>query len=48
MTSAPLAVYVDQVSKAFKSEKNSVQALDNISLSVNRGELFGIIGPEVH
>ena len=46
MTSAPFAVYVDKVSKTFKSEKNSVQALDNISLSVNRGELFGIIGPD--
>jgi len=46
MISNDTAVYVDKVSKSFLTGKTSVPALDSVSLSVNRGELFGIIGPD--
>jgi ABC-2 type transport system ATP-binding protein len=50
-TSLPLghggmnAVTVNNISKAY-SKKKEVQALTDISFSVNKGELFGIIGPD--
>lgn len=39
------AVYVKNLSKRYGKEKEIV-AVDNVSFSVNRGELFGIIGPD--
>lgn len=36
------AISVDQLSKAY----GKVQALENISFSVNKGEVFGLIGPD--
>lgn len=40
------AIQVDQVTKSFVVEKQKVAALKNISLSVNKGELFGLVGPD--
>lgn len=40
------AVKVDQVFKTFQSGKTQVEALSNISFTVDRGELFGLIGPD--
>lgn len=38
------AIIIDSISKWYNKKK--VQALDNISLRVNTGELFGLIGPD--
>jgi ABC-2 type transport system ATP-binding protein len=40
------AVEVKNVRKIFKVEKSEVTALHDISFDVERGELFGIIGPD--
>lgn len=40
------AIQVDQVTKSFVVEKRKVAALKNISFSVNKGELFGLVGPD--
>lgn len=40
------AIEVNKISKKYKTGKAEVKALDNISLSVNKGELFGLIGPD--
>lgn len=37
-----ISVNIDEISKAY----SGLKALDKISLSVNRGELFGFIGPD--
>ncbi len=37
-------VVVDHISKTY--EKGTVRALDDVSFSVGRGELFGLIGPD--
>ena len=34
----------ERVSKTFKSKKNTVQAVKNVSFSIEKGEIFGIIG----
>ena len=39
-------VNVHNISKQYKAGKEKVQALDGISFSVPRGELFGIVGPD--
>lgn len=39
------AISIDQVSKTYTT-KAPVVALDNISLDINKGELFGLIGPD--
>ena len=36
------AIYIDLISKKFKE----TQALDSVSLQINEGELFGLIGPD--
>ena len=36
------AIEIDKLSKSY----NSVKALDEISLSIGKGELFGFIGPD--
>jgi ABC-type multidrug transport system ATPase subunit len=40
------AVTVNNISKTYGKKKNIVQALEDISFDVKRGELFGIIGPD--
>lgn len=37
-------IVIDQLSKVFKSENNEVKAVDDISLCIERGEIFGVIG----
>ena len=39
-------VIVERIHKTYGSKKTKVTALDDVSLSVNEGELFGIIGPD--
>jgi len=38
-------VQVSGVSKSFPLEKNNVRVLDNVSLTVNRGDFLSIMGP---
>ena len=33
------------ISKVSKTYKNGFQALDNLSLSINSGEIFSLLGP---
>jgi len=40
------SVKVDRVYKRFGSGKTSIEALHDISFSVSKGELFGLIGPD--
>lgn len=40
------AVAVNNISKTYGSKKEIIKALDNISFTVEKGELFGIIGPD--
>ncbi len=40
------AVKVESVFKNFRSGKNQIEALNNISFDVSEGELFGLIGPD--
>ena len=42
MNTSTLAIKVSGISKSY----GSVKALDNISLDVRRGEIFGLIGPD--
>ncbi|MGC4036498.1 MAG: ABC transporter ATP-binding protein [Chitinophagaceae bacterium] len=39
-------VVVNNIIKSYGTKKSSVEALHGISFTVNRGELFGIIGPD--
>src|SRR6478736_2037998 len=41
-----IAVKVHKVKKTFKAEKSIVTALHDISFDVNKGEVFGLIGPD--
>ena len=40
------SVTVQHLVKKYGSKKESVTALDDISLDVSKGELFGVIGPD--
>ena len=40
------AVVVDKIVKRYGAKKNIVEALHGISFEVDRGELFGLIGPD--
>jgi ABC-2 type transport system ATP-binding protein len=40
------AVKVDQLTKVYKTKKESITAVDEVSFEVTEGELFGIIGPD--
>lgn len=42
---APAKLHVAGVSKTFKSRNQTVQALDNVSLSVREGEFVCLVGP---
>ena len=42
--SSNVIIKVDNVSKTFKGKDNQVEALKNISLDVEKGDIFGIIG----
>ena len=39
-------IEVNKISKTYKTGKAEIKALDNISLSVNEKEIFGLIGPD--
>ncbi len=41
-----IAVEIKNIKKTFKADKSVVTALHDISFAVNRGELFGLIGPD--
>ncbi len=38
------AIEITNICKVFNQEKNSIVAIDNISFSINRNELFGLLG----
>jgi ABC-type multidrug transport system ATPase subunit len=40
------AVELENIFKSYPIKKTSVQAVDNVSFSVDDGELFGLIGPD--
>jgi len=40
------AVELKNISKSYSSNKSTVQAVDDVSFSVEEGELFGLIGPD--
>jgi ABC-type multidrug transport system ATPase subunit len=40
------AVSINHITKTYGTKKQSVTALDDISFHVDKGELFGIIGPD--
>ena len=40
------AVELENIFKSYPIKKNSVQAVDNVSFTVEDGELFGLIGPD--
>lgn len=40
------AIQVDRISKSFTSGKQKVAALKDVSFTVGRGELFGLVGPD--
>ncbi|MFH1520646.1 MAG: ABC transporter ATP-binding protein [Candidatus Micrarchaeota archaeon] len=39
------AIVVSRVSKFYSSNKEKIVALDDVSLSINSGEIFGLLGP---
>lgn len=41
-----IAISVNNISKSYTVGKNSVSALKDISFEVNKGEIFGLIGPD--
>jgi ABC-2 type transport system ATP-binding protein len=41
-----ITVEIKNIKKTFKQDKSVVTALHDISFAVNRGELFGLIGPD--
>lgn len=40
------AVTTDKISKKYKTRQGEIQALKGLTFSVNRGEIFGLIGPD--
>ena len=40
------AVELENISKSYTTKKTSVQAVNDVSFSVEEGELFGLIGPD--
>jgi ABC-2 type transport system ATP-binding protein len=45
-TSEVNAIEIHNISKSFKVRKEIIQAVDDISFDVKKGELFGLIGPD--
>lgn len=41
-----IAVSVNNITKIYRSKKTAVTALHHVTLQVNKGELFGLIGPD--
>ena len=39
-------IEVNNITKTYKSKNNGITAVDNVSFSVDEGELFGLIGPD--
>jgi len=39
------AVIISNISKIYKSGKESIHALDNVTLTIKEGEIFGLLGP---
>lgn len=37
-------ITIENVTKKFKSKDNEISAVDQVSLSINKGEIFGVIG----
>lgn len=40
------AIELNNITKTYSAKKNKIVAVDDISFSVNEGELFGLIGPD--
>lgn len=40
------AIIVNNITKTYSAKKEKIVALDNVSLAVNKSELFGLIGPD--
>jgi ABC-2 type transport system ATP-binding protein len=40
-----LAIEIDNVSKQFRDGKKTIKALDDVSIAVKKGEIFGLLGP---
>lgn len=40
------AIHVDRITKSFARGKERVTALHDVSFAVNKGELFGLVGPD--
>jgi ABC-2 type transport system ATP-binding protein len=45
LTSAPIAVRFDKVSKIYQGVKGPLQALAGVSFDIQHGEFFGLLGP---
>jgi ABC-2 type transport system ATP-binding protein len=44
-TTAPAAILLKNVTKTFKKNKKPFTAVDNVSLEIPRGQIFGLLGP---
>ena len=40
------AIELNNITKTYSTKKNVITAVDDISFSVDEGELFGLIGPD--
>src|SRR5579872_544200 len=43
---SPAAVSAQNLCKVYRTKKGSVKALDGLSFSASKGEIFGLIGPD--
>jgi ABC-2 type transport system ATP-binding protein len=41
----PAIIRIDHITKIFRSKAKTVTAVDDVSFSVSRGEIFGLLGP---
>ena len=42
----PLAISVNDLTKRYPNQKGARPALENLSISINEGTLFGLVGPD--